>query len=81
MLDHYTLHGQGGPVQQVVMDLCHCVEETRTLEGFEMVPRVIPIPKLSRMPGIFDRVLFSRTLAHSERWRDRAAHAFRQSTA
>jgi hypothetical protein len=50
MLDLYTLHCENGPVQQVVMDLYHCIEESRPIEGFEIVERVIPIPNFKGCP-------------------------------
>jgi hypothetical protein len=50
IIDLYTLHCENGPVQQVVMDLYHCVEETRPIEGFEIVERVIPIPNFGGCP-------------------------------
>jgi hypothetical protein len=50
IVDLYTLHCENGPVQQVVMDLYHCIEETRPIEGFEIVERVIPIPNFGGCP-------------------------------
>jgi hypothetical protein len=50
ILDLYTLHCENGPVQQVAMDLYHCVEETRPIEGFEIVERVVPIPNFGGCP-------------------------------
>lgn len=50
IVDLYTLHCENGPVQQVVMDLYHCVEETRPIEGFEIVERVVPIPNFGGCP-------------------------------
>ncbi len=50
ILDLYTLHCENGPVQQVAMDLYHCIEETRPIEGFEIVERVVPIPNFGGCP-------------------------------
>ncbi len=50
ILDLYTLHCENGPVRQVAMDLYHCVEETRPIEGFEIVERVVPIPNFGGCP-------------------------------
>jgi hypothetical protein len=50
ILDLYTLHCENGPVQQVAMDLYHCVEEIRPIEGFEIVERVVPIPNFGGCP-------------------------------
>ncbi len=50
MVDLYSLHCENGPVQQVTMDMYHCVEETRPIEGFEIVERVIPIPNFGGCP-------------------------------
>jgi hypothetical protein len=50
ILDLYTLHCENGPVQQVAMDLYHCVEETRPIDGFEIVERVVPIQNFGGCP-------------------------------
>lgn len=50
IVDLYTVHCENGPVRQVVMDLYHCVEETRPIEGFEIVERVVPIPNFGGCP-------------------------------
>lgn len=50
ILDLYTVHCASGPVTQIVMDLYHCVEETRPVEGFDIVERVIPIPNFGGCP-------------------------------
>lgn len=50
IVDLYTLHCENGPVRQITMDMYHCVEETRPIEGFEIVERVIPIPNFGGCP-------------------------------
>ncbi|MBP6749521.1 MAG: hypothetical protein KA144_07780 [Xanthomonadaceae bacterium] len=50
IVDLFTLHCENGPVRQVTMDMYHCVEETRPIEGFEIVERVIPIANFGGCP-------------------------------
>lgn len=50
IVDLYTLHCENGPVRQVTMDMYHCVEETRAIDGFEIVERVVPIPNFGGCP-------------------------------
>lgn len=50
IVDLYTLHCRKGPVRQVTMDMYHCVEEARAIDGFEIVERVIPIPNFGGCP-------------------------------
>lgn len=51
MLDDYRVQCEGAPQRIVTMDLYHCVEETRAIDGFEIVARVVPIPRFGSCRG------------------------------
>lgn len=50
MVDAYTIQCRDDEPMEVIMDMYHCVEETRPIDGFEIIPRTVPIRPFGACP-------------------------------